>query len=91
MNNIATISKRFLRLLPFLTVPNCYKRFHWGYWLPYPNVWDDTCKWPCLASPAPTMPGIERRPDQGPAKGAHPYLDWMELCSEAIHRREPYW
>ncbi len=34
------ILHRFMRLLPFLTAPNSYRRFHYELFYPYPDVWN---------------------------------------------------
>ncbi len=39
MDTLRAIMSRFLRLLPFLTVPNSYRRFHFEYFYSYPDVW----------------------------------------------------
>ncbi len=40
MKPIAVVLNRFMRLLPFLTAPNSYRRFQFEYFIPCPDVWD---------------------------------------------------
>ncbi len=42
MNTFRIIMRRFLRLLPFITVLNSYRRFHFELFYPYPDVWSDS-------------------------------------------------
>lgn len=39
MEPLRAMLSRFMRLLPFLTTPNSYRRFHYELLFPYPDVW----------------------------------------------------
>ncbi len=42
MDTLKAIMRRFLRLLPFITVLSSYRRFHFELFYPYPDVWNDS-------------------------------------------------
>jgi hypothetical protein len=90
MATFRTFMHRFLRLLPFLTTPNSYRRFYYDYWLPYPDVWNDTERSPHPAIRSSSQPGRDKLPAQGLSRNVHPYVRWMEFRQGPIHRREPF-
>ncbi len=81
----------FINLLPFLLMPTSYRRFHFDFWLPYPDV----SRGP--RSSADSAPRVERmpaRPVASPPASApetRPYFHWLGIDAGLMRHREPFW
>ncbi len=95
MEPLTVILNRFMRLLPFLTAPNSYRRFHHELFYPYPDVWngsDDDA--PLFCTPqnqSPTSVGRGRVSERPVGQHGRPYLSWIEMNHSSSHRGEPFW
>ena len=91
---------RFIRLLPFLAGPFCYRRFHYEWFYPYPDVWNGPDDPPALFA-APSGTSARQQPSSGAGRArfprhpvghhARPYLTWVEMNSWGHHGGEPFW
>ncbi len=80
MEPLSAILSRFMRLLPFLTVPGSCRRFHFELFYPYPDVWS-----------ASESAGRGRSSDRTLGRYARPYLGWNDQHDAGSSRREPFW
>ncbi len=57
MQTLKSVLDRFMRLLPFLTTPNSYRRFRLELFYSYPDVWNDRHAQSSQAGPGKTQSG----------------------------------
>ena len=88
MDPLPAVFRRFLRLLPFLVVPNSFHRLHVAFWLPFPDVWEDAA--------APPKPDCTVR--RGPrctqellGQAETPYVVYVDHHGGWANRSEPFW
>ncbi len=88
MEPLNVIWDRFMRLLPFLTLPNSCRGFHFELFYPYPDLSksSDAAGYPPAAGPA----AIPSPPIEAQALHQGPYLTCVDLNHEDRSRREPF-
>ncbi len=103
MEPFIVIVNRFMRLLPFLTAPNSYRRFHYELFYTYPDVWNGSegdaaapfgapTTEPARAPEKPSFAGVGRgrAPVYPVGHHARPYLRSTEMNRAGPRRGEPF-
>ena len=90
MSGLAVIVSRFLKLLPFLTTPNAYRRFHYEFWLPFPDSWDEVDGSSSTAG-RPVIRARRKIVEEGPYPEPHPYLPAVGEIGEFPRHQDPFW
>ncbi len=89
MQALKSVAQRFMQLLPFLTTPNSFRRFHFELFYPYPDI---------LAGrkSGRRHHGMRNRPAHGSQSSVpaethlRPYLTWPELHESGSQHGEPF-
>ncbi len=90
MESLSRILNRFMRLLPFVTAPNSYRRFYYDLCVPYPDIWSESASSSPTTQPAPQGRAVSNPPAHTAGDEVRPSRHSV-ACHE-IHtaRQEPF-